>query len=312
MKIRDIIKESLGSAQAKTWTPQQWSQWLDQQIAAGEITKNDWETAKFVIDRYLVNPASDKAKQEGFFPLDQQAREPFTDLYYDAPHSLSELGKAEKTANKTPNGPFKTSIVNAIATFKPLAQKLAQLKPLIVTVTHQRAANKAAAEKQKAAEKGSAEALVTALEANKDQYVAEARRRGMEYITGMKKRITDAGGLNSIAPEPDNVLRKQDRDAWDKANQRRAFFTYIDNTSEDAYADEQARAAADSYDAWVYKLVQKIGKPVVKADVTGDPWTRSRIRVQTTDNEHQTWDTRMILNRSKLGKMFNQFPTRRA
>ena len=71
---------------------------------------------------------------------------------------------------------------------------------------------------------------------------------------------------------------------------------------------DEARAY---YMAWIYKMIQKIGNPVVKADMTGDPWIRSTIVVFCQNGMKQVWTTTMIINRSKYDNLFNQFPSRR-
>lgn len=44
----------------------------------------------------------------------------------------------------------------------------------------------------------------------------------------------------------------------------------------------------------------------------GSPWIDSTITIKTNDNEVNVWHTKMIINQSKYGKLFNQFPTRKA
>jgi hypothetical protein len=69
-------------------------------------------------------------------------------------------------------------------------------------------------------------------------------------------------------------------------------------------------AAAD-YDAFVIKLVKKIGE-VKKAELHGNHvWGYSTLIVTIPDGEVQAWKTQQIVNHSKLGKPFNQWPTRR-
>jgi D-xylose transport system substrate-binding protein len=71
------------------------------------------------------------------------------------------------------------------------------------------------------------------------------------------------------------------------------------------------KGAEDAYRNFMEKMIQKIGKPVVGAKMTGSIWTNAVLTVTTEDNEEQVWHTQMILNFSKYQKMFNQFPSRR-
>jgi hypothetical protein len=85
----------------------------------------------------------------------------------------------------------------------------------------------------------------------------------------------------------------------------------------------QARQEADAIiDEFSAKIVAKteeqakignssdekiIGTPKVESSL--DPWQNSRITVETT-HRVVTWETNMVLNRSKLNTWFNQWPTR--
>jgi hypothetical protein len=71
-----------------------------------------------------------------------------------------------------------------------------------------------------------------------------------------------------------------------------------------------AKNAHDSYMAWVSKIIDKIGKVVQSAKMSGNPWNGSTLSVVTQDGESQTWHTKMIINVSKYGTLFNQFPSR--
>lgn len=75
---------------------------------------------------------------------------------------------------------------------------------------------------------------------------------------------------------------------------------------------DQAKAdAAAQYEAFVAKLISKIGG-VTEAVLEGNHvWSYSYLRVVTAAGEQQTWKTQQIVNVSKLGKLFNQWPTRK-
>jgi len=301
--------DRLDARDIRSWTPQHWNQWLDSKIKDGEVYKADWTDAKQAISRQIDRAG--EVSRNIYLALDNAARESYNDLYWDVPHGLTELNKAEKTAKKSPDGPFKKSVLDLVATYKPLKDKLEQLKSLVVTAQQRREVVKTQQATQRSAEEGSAEALVSALRENREVYVDAARQRALTFINRVKDRIKSAGGLDKIAPTPKWNPKEDNREEYEKSKNKRAFYTMMDKISSEEYANREAQMAGDSYDSWVYKLVQKIGKPVTQADVTGDPWTGSTISVTTNDGEQQIWDTKMIINRSKLGKMFNQFPTRR-
>ena len=77
------------------------------------------------------------------------------------------------------------------------------------------------------------------------------------------------------------------------------------------YIEMNVKGAEEAYRSFMAKMIQKIGKPVIDAKMTGNIWTNALLHVTTDDGEQQTWKTQMILNFSKYNKMFNQFPSRR-
>jgi len=76
----------------------------------------------------------------------------------------------------------------------------------------------------------------------------------------------------------------------------------------DKMADE---ATAKYFDGYIIKLANKIGKPVVSAELVGSLWTNCTLNVICEDFEPQFWHTQCIFNVSCLGRVFNQWPTRR-
>jgi hypothetical protein len=83
--------------------------------------------------------------------------------------------------------------------------------------------------------------------------------------------------------------------------------------SEERYARmrEQVRQdAGASFDAYVAKLTAKVGEGVISASVVGHLWDYSILTVEKTSGIEQ-WRTQQILNVSCLGKVFNQWPTRK-
>ena len=75
--------------------------------------------------------------------------------------------------------------------------------------------------------------------------------------------------------------------------------------------------AAEIVASFAAKLAGKVdgdsnGASVVSATVSSvDLWSHSLLEVRLSDGSAQSWYTQMIINRSCLGKFFNQWPTRR-
>lgn len=78
-----------------------------------------------------------------------------------------------------------------------------------------------------------------------------------------------------------------------------------------AFIDQARRNAAFQYDAFVAKLVHKIGD-VKDAKLTGNHvWSYSVLTATFEDGRTENWKTQTIINVSKLGTVFNQWPTRK-
>lgn len=77
------------------------------------------------------------------------------------------------------------------------------------------------------------------------------------------------------------------------------------------FVQEATDGAAARYDAFVSKLIGKIGE-VRDATLTGNHvWSHSLLTVTKPDGSQETWKTQQIVNVSKLGKPFNQWPSRK-
>jgi len=79
---------------------------------------------------------------------------------------------------------------------------------------------------------------------------------------------------------------------------------------EDRFITAAKENAASQYDAFVAKLISKIGQPAQAALQGNHVWDKSFLLIEMADGDKQIWKTQMIINVSKLGKLFNQFPTR--
>lgn len=86
------------------------------------------------------------------------------------------------------------------------------------------------------------------------------------------------------------------------------------NADKIVYELEQAALNAQaSFDAYVTKLSIKVGTGIVDAHMgyVRGIWSDSNLTVYKNDGSKEVWNTKCITNRSKLGKWFNQFPTRK-
>ena len=78
-----------------------------------------------------------------------------------------------------------------------------------------------------------------------------------------------------------------------------------------AYFNRVEQAASLEFTKYVAKLTGKIGETTA-ASINASPlWNGSILTVTKPDGSVETWKTTMIINCSCLGKLFNQWPTRR-
>lgn len=161
----------------------------------------------------------------------------------------------------------------------------------------------------------------------KDRAVALAASRAEQKIAHVLADLAEHGmSLQAAAPYPKsfNMSRRDYQEKKAKHNLYRQLTSSPDrscipgrddirerNEAGEAYFIKSFKeAAAASYNAYVAKLILKVG-PVKSADLYGEStWAHSNLHVVTEAGERQVWRTQMILNVSVLGTLFNQWPTR--
>lgn len=144
---------------------------------------------------------------------------------------------------------------------------------------------------------------------------AAAQDRAEQYarkvVADVQADIAAKGGLSAAAPVPRAWQAPTETTfKYRAAQQKRELYKAI-MASADKFVQDARDNAAAQYDAFVAKLNEKIG-PVTRASLQGNHvWGYSNLTVVTAAGETQVWRTQQILNVSKLGKVFNQYPTRR-
>lgn len=73
---------------------------------------------------------------------------------------------------------------------------------------------------------------------------------------------------------------------------------------------ERVAGVEASFLSFIAKLAGKVDRPIVSARMQGMIWTGCTITLECV-GEKQVWRTDQIINRSCLGTVFNQWPTRR-
>lgn len=255
------------------------------------------------------------------------------DFYYSISDNMTSLGKLQKMAekNKGSSDKYVKSIVDEvnkhIAKWKPIADDLKALKDKVVKVSTKRAETKAVAAKAMERKFADSSSLIKVFEDHLEEYKKGAHEEAQKFIDARVEALKKAGwDLNVVAPEPKSGYGTE---AYKMAQARRAVYTSITKAKTsyrkpnepdirelnqamvDRYINQNVQAAEDDYRAFMQKMIEKIGKPVVNAKMTGSIWRNAVLTVETNDGEEQVWNTQMIINYSKYQRAYNQFPSRR-
>jgi|SRR5690606_18921858 len=150
-----------------------------------------------------------------------------------------------------------------------------------------------------------------------------------ESIEGVRKALEEKGwDLEAYAPYPDSRMSRAD---YQLALHKRGFAQSVTKRPEGyacrrfgapdpvVWAPEKIQAqiqlarkiAAGQYENFIYKLEAKVG-PHLTASLEGNHvWGESYLTVTKEGGVKEVWHTKQIINFSKLGKLFNQWPTRK-
>lgn len=154
---------------------------------------------------------------------------------------------------------------------------------------------------------------------------AEADAR--DHVARLVGALEAAGwNLDAVAPRPNSL--RDSREKYLSAQRRRGQFsavtTFVAATSRYGEPELRARcperearfieaakeAAGVQYDAFVAKLVEKVGACDAAAISGSHVWGHSILTV-TKGDQVEKWKTQQIVNVSKLGTLFNQWPSRK-
>jgi hypothetical protein len=162
--------------------------------------------------------------------------------------------------------------------------------------------------------------IAAAVEPQRAAAIAATMKGAADLVATMTAEMEAAGmNMEAVAPRPRNNMSAR---GWKAAETTRARYTLIfsvgagDIATLDAAKVEKFTAAAlaranDDYDAFIAKLVEKVGA-CDSAVLSGDHvWSKSSLTV-TKGETVEVWTTKRILNVSVNGNLFNQWPTRKA
>jgi len=284
-------------------------------VEQGEILNpafNEWKDAV----AYLVDEVIDNLRDR--FVVGMQWKQLPEDLQnLELGHGLQGIKGWKKKISKIKGDsafhPYILAINEAYDAVSPYLEITEQLKPLIIKVTQKRAQQHKKEAQTLAKKVDESKALVNVLKDNIDEFAKRGRDVAeKEFETWMDRLEKNDWNLDKLFPlvgsnrDAKNYVRSI-TDAQGNAKQYRKR----SEASKERILTNAEEDARESYMAWVYKMIQKIGKPVVEAEVTGNIWVNTLIIARCNDGEEQRWNTKMIINRSKYGKLFHQFPSRR-
>lgn len=160
------------------------------------------------------------------------------------------------------------------------------------------------------------ETLAAILEPVRVQYAKRAEEIGRQRATAIIGKVIQAGSFDAAYPKgdyhADGVCLCESKNTGRALASRLFVGNARDIEKYGRWLDGYRRAAEAEVDSYVIKLAGKIGKPVVSGSVNGDLWQGSTLTVAIAGStESQRWTTKCIINQSCLGKLFNQWPTRR-
>lgn len=251
------------------------------------------------------------------------------DLAYDIPRSIrdvtalkNKLKKVKSTSGQ--KHPFFKALSEYYEKRIGLAEKMNELKTKVVKVSVKRAQKKAETEKVYKQTFNDSTTLVKVLEQHIEEYVARAEKMATGQWNYLMSELNENDwDITKVAPRPKPTMG---REAYKAAQSKNSLFMSITDDADDGqnrglrknspakkkeFIERAMKASRESYMAWVRKMIEKIGGAVKSAKMVGSPWTGATLGIVKQDGETQTWNAKMIINRSKYNTLFNQFPTRR-
>lgn len=184
-----------------------------------------------------------------------------------------------------------------------------------------------------AAEVAALEPVGRALHPQKVEAVARARQYAEETIAAVKADL-EANGMkiNAVAPRARYNDYSRGREA---INAKHSLYSSLTEGNDEVngysvrcdhadyvvkmsaryiarFIENNERDAALQYDSFICKMVAKIGEGAVEAEIKGTHiWGYSFLTVVMADDSKEVWKTQQIVNVSKLGRLFNQWPSRK-
>lgn len=162
--------------------------------------------------------------------------------------------------------------------------------------------------------------------------IERATKEAKEYVAKITAALEAADGdVNIVAPYPFmhsglnqfqrmaalrrheqvHALVTADPNRKSRHGMNDPYYAVMDEAKINRFIQDRIDGAIADYDSFVAKLITKIGD-VTSARLSGNHvWSYSILIVTKPDGEEQAWKTQQIVNVSKLGRYFNQWPSRK-
>lgn len=226
------------------------------------------------------------------------------DFYYGIPELHNWKQKHVDTANR---------LYPQLAHLAALMTEMAALRLTIKAAPISKKATKAearAVELKTGPRKGNAEILAGEMQHVLVDAVTACVNAGTRLIDNVKQRLADNGmSLKAAFADKDaqgvaiRLTKSQEAFNFDK----RVFSDEL----ESHHLDLCKRCAEDSFAGFVAKMVLKLGdKEIASVKCDGRIWDHCIVTIKCTNGETVMMRTQIIVNCSKHGKLFNQWPTR--
>lgn len=226
------------------------------------------------------------------------------DWYYDMPALHVWKEKHVVIANE---------LYPELAELAALMTALAALRLDIKAAPVVKAPSKAAARTavlQSGPRKGNAEILAGEMQHVLVDAVTACVNAGKKLIEHVKQRLTE-NGMSLTAAFSDKDVKNM---AFRLTNYKDSFdfdVRVFSDELESRYLELCKRSAEDSFAGFVAKMVLKLGdKEIDSVKCVGRIWDHCTVTIHCKNGETVTMRTQIIVNCSKNGKLFNQWPTR--
>jgi hypothetical protein len=170
--------------------------------------------------------------------------------------------------------------------------------------------------------------IAIAVEPLRVEAVKRAHEHALTTVENIRKRLSEANwDANVVAPYPSSVTAHYQmsvgfyhlvRQITKSSSKNGCRYqddpepVFMNSSGIKKFVAMAEKNANDQYDAFIKKLNSKVGDCISAVLEGNHVWGYSFLTIENSDGSTEIWKTQMIVNVSKLGKIFNQFPTRKS